>query len=1233
MAGERPVIPGQGPRSLSVPRRAAFGIALLYAAFGSAWILLSDRLLPDFGASAEDIVWLGTLKGLLFILVTSTLLYGVLRVTPRVEEDSRGLPSRGTLLAVVFLLLAVAILAVGYQFQQEVGTNARERFHDALRAVVDTKAHRVGSWLDRQRGLVAAAASLPALAEHGAATLDGDGGARRELRADLEHFVTAFGLEALVLTDAEGNILLGAGTTADEGLVAAAVSAAAQHATGFADANASGGERLHAAFARRVETTIGTPAIAFVVLVVQFDTGIAEMVRRWPLPFGNGQSAFARMGPDGELVLLPGFQAPFSPRQRLEYPLLEPEGRGQYARRSVAGIYEGFLPGGAPVLLAFARVPGTPWVVISGIDASAIHAGIGGLLRNMALVVLFAITAAGWLILALFRQQQAMNRSLVSNVVRERDALRAHFSYLSRFANDIVLLLDGQGNILDCNERAILTYGFSREELIGRNALELRPPGLVEAGRRQLSMVDLDGGLVYETWHVRKDGSTFPIEVSIRRFQVDGDEFIQSVIRDISERKSAEDELRLSEARYRAIFDHTAVGVVHIAPDGRFLLVNRRLAEMVGYSVAELQGMTVQQITVPEDVSRQQHRLEALLEGREDEFTLEKRYRHRDGSVVWVEVTMSAVWAEGRKLEHVVGVVADISARRQLESQLRRRNMLYRTLSEANRAIARARDGEELLWEACRIVVTQPGLTIAAVSGGAPGTEAGSVVASAGPEARALASELLELQLNSGVFPAYSRMESHPGVAVVNDVEGGPLNAGMRLACLRRGIRSYASFPLGDPDLPAARLAVFSPEVGYFEGDTLDLLSDMARDLSKALERFAEREARARAEVRLREVGQRMALLVECAPIPVFDLDAAGRVLGVWNPAAEQAFGWRRDEVIGKRLPIVPDEAGAQAQFDAVRKRVLAGESVSALEVTRQRRDGSPVHLSLSLSPVSGPTGTPSVLVIAEDITLRYEAAEQMARAREELEQRVRDRTTELAAARDRAEEADRIKTAFLANMSHELRTPLNSIIGFSSLLLSGAPGGVNEEQGKQLGIIRNAGERLLALIEDVLDISRLQAVDAQLPREPTPLRDMVLRVADALRPQAVGRGLKIHTDIEPCVALAEPRRLEQVVTNLVSNAVKYTDTGSVTVRCRRHEGRVEITVADTGIGIGPEELRRLFVPFAQLRRSDSGRDGTGLGLAISRRLVEAMGGSISVESTPGEGSVFTVRLDAAEVD
>lgn len=248
-------------------------------------------------------------------------------------------------------------------------------------------------------------------------------------------------------------------------------------------------------------------------------------------------------------------------------------------------------------------------------------------------------------------------------------------------------------------------------------------------------------------------------------------------------------------------------------------------------------------------------------------------------------------------------------------------------------------------------------------------------------------------------------------------------------------------------------------------------------------------------------------------------------------------------------------------------------------------------------------------------------------REREKELQRV---LTDLAEAKDRAEVADRVKSAFLATMSHELRTPLNSIIGFTGIILRERAGPLNDERKKQLTMVLGSSRHLLALIKDVLDISKIEAGQLQVAKETVDLRPIIENAVQSVRPLAAGNGLDLECEIPADVetVTGDAQRIGQILLNLLSNAIKFTQRGSVRVRCESGPEEVVVQVEDTGIGIKPEEMEKIFEAFHQV---DSGLDrkheGTGLGLSISRRLVELMGGRIWATSEWGTGSAFAFSL------
>jgi PAS domain S-box-containing protein len=264
-------------------------------------------------------------------------------------------------------------------------------------------------------------------------------------------------------------------------------------------------------------------------------------------------------------------------------------------------------------------------------------------------------------------------------------------------------------------------------------------------------------------------------------------------------------------------------------------------------------------------------------------------------------------------------------------------------------------------------------------------------------------------------------------------------------------------------------------------------------------------------------------------------------------------------------------------------------------------------------------------------------AAEALRRARDELEERVRERTAELVRANQRLEEMDRLKSQFLATMSHELRTPLNSIIGFTGILRQGFAGPINDEQKKQLGLVFGSAKHLLSLINDLLDLSRIEAGKVDLELEPFNFVEVIDEVIQNLSPMAAQKNIRLATDLpgRSIQMVGDRKRCFQVLLNLANNAVKFTDRGEVKITVRTEGGQMRVCVADTGIGIKPEQIGMLFEAFRQLDGTAKRLyEGTGLGLHLCRRLLGLMHGAIGVESEFGKGSrfSFSLPLQAAEV-
>jgi PAS domain S-box-containing protein len=381
----------------------------------------------------------------------------------------------------------------------------------------------------------------------------------------------------------------------------------------------------------------------------------------------------------------------------------------------------------------------------------------------------------------------------------------------------------------------------------------------------------------------------------------------------------------------------------------------------------------------------------------------------------------------------------------------------------------------------------------------------------------------------------------------------------------------------------------------------------------------------------LRISEQKFRNIFEEAPEGIFQSSREGKFLSV-NAKLAEMFGYKSPEQMIAEVQDINNQLFANPeQRLVIIDAAVREKSYAHLEVLYKKRDGVYFMANIYMRAVRDSSG--NVLFFegfVEDITARKRAEEELAHYRGHLEELVKERTAELAVAKEQAESADRLKSAFLATMSHELRTPLNSIIGFTGILLQGIAGPLNDEQKKQLGMVKNSSEHLLAMINDVLDISKIEAGQLQLQIADFDLQQLMKKTMNAVKPLAEKKRLLLEARAlpDPVEITGDPRRVEQVILNLLGNAVKFTDKGSVIMECSHQNGFVQLSVADTGIGIKKSDMDSLFRPFKQL---DTGlnrqSEGTGLGLSICKRLVEMMGGRIWVESEQGRGSIFSFTI------
>ena len=375
-----------------------------------------------------------------------------------------------------------------------------------------------------------------------------------------------------------------------------------------------------------------------------------------------------------------------------------------------------------------------------------------------------------------------------------------------------------------------------------------------------------------------------------------------------------------------------------------------------------------------------------------------------------------------------------------------------------------------------------------------------------------------------------------------------------------------------------------------------------------------------RAEEQLRTSEERFRVLIQSVrDYGIFMLDPDGRVAS-WNEGARRIKGYEAEEILGRHFSLFYPEAAKASGFPDYELEVARAVGRFEDEGWRVRKDGSQFWANVVITALFRDDG--SLLGFAK---VTRDLTERRAAQQREVEdaRRIAD-----------AEASSRAKSGFLAAMSHELRTPLNAISGYAQLMLEGVAGSVNEQQVEYLTRIIGSQQHLLAIVNDLLNYSRIEAGEVQYERTAVSMREVVDRVLGMVAPQAERKRLALVAGRcdSTTVALADQLKTEQVVLNLVSNAVKFTpEGGAVSVSCDRRGDVVTIEVRDTGPGIPEDKQQAIFEPFVQLGRTlTSTHEGAGLGLAISRDLARAMDGDVTVESVLGAGSTFVVRLPAA---
>jgi PAS domain S-box-containing protein len=659
------------------------------------------------------------------------------------------------------------------------------------------------------------------------------------------------------------------------------------------------------------------------------------------------------------------------------------------------------------------------------------------------------------------------------------------------------------------------------------------------------------------------------------------------------ELRRVQTELEATQSHYLNLYDMAPVGYCTIGENGLILDANLTAVTMMGTARDVLVEQPFTQFILPADQDVHYLHRKKLFESGGPQ-TCELRLVKKDGTAFWARLEGTAAQdANGAPACRVV--MSDITERKRAEDMHREMEALLtaqfneiRQINESleQRVEERTQQVEHLANEQRFILSTMPigasflkdrkvqaaNPAFDLIFGYEVGTTIGMDTSTFYPDSETyerVGKDAYEATVGGGIFTVESVMKRKDGFQIWCNIVGRAVNAEKP----------------GDGSIW------------------------MVQDISE----------RKQAEEERRESEEKYRLLFNNAADAIYVVDEDARMLAV-NPLACEQLGYTEAELMSMTIDLL--DSPEQARYIPERIARLMEQGYLMFETVLQRKDGSPVSTEVSARKINW-NGRPAIMSICRDITERKQAEQMLL----ESNRRLREATEE-------AKSANRAKSDFLSRMSHELRTPMNAIIGFTQLLEDDRNHSLSDDQQDSLHEINKAGNHLLELINEVLDLSKIESGKLELSLETLEPGELCLECVSLLKPLAEQHAISVaYAAGEPVRVMADRTRLRQVLLNLISNGIKYNrERGTVQVGYETTaSNRIRIWVSNTGPGIDPHFMPRLFEPFERAARDDSQIEGTGIGLALAKRLTEAMNGTIGVENNPGSGSLFWIELSQAE--
>lgn len=919
------------------------------------------------------------------------------------------------------------------------------------------------------------------------------------------------------------------------------------------------------------------------------------LLKEWPTPSATSETILIKRIRDSVLYLNE-LRSVENTALILKEPVDDTEKITGIAVKGTYGIYEGVDFRGTEVLTYIKPLPIFDWILIVKVDKDEIYSGIKERAEIVTLLVFIIILLQGILLTQFWRHQRFKYYKTQYSYQLQREALTKHFNYMIKYANDAILLVKLDGTIIEVNDKAIKMYGYTENEFLSLKAANLRSPEFKEHYDEDIAKIVEAGEKVFEIEHVKKDGTVFTIENSVRVIDIEGEKYFQSIIRDVTERKESERKIIESESELRALFVSMKDVILVLDNKSRIIKIGPTNNELLFKSPEELLGKTLSESIPAKQAELFRSYFDIVFKTKK---TINVEYSIPiKGLIKWFEASLSPLGDE-----KVILVARDVTERKTKENKIDQLTKIYRVLSNVNQAIVRYRNSDDLFNEVCRVIVEDGKYRMAWI--GLINESSGKLDIKSKYGMNTEYVEHIKFDMNSNeniVGPVVITLKSGKNSICNNiDLEYKIPDPEWRKSALESGFRSIAAFAIRSLGKPYGVLAIYSGENDTFKYNEIQLFDELASNLNYALE-FFEKE----------ELIRKLSSGIQHSFVSISITDLNG-IIEFVNPKFTESCGYSVEELIGKDIRKLRPPGMWQKEDDEL-WNVLREKGEWSGEVPIQKKSGEMYWEFAVMSPIKNDKGEIThLLSVKEDITKRKQTEE------------------ELRIAKERAEEANRLKSNFLANMSHELRTPMTGILGFAELMNNE----LKEPELKEMaGMILKGGIRLTDTLNSILDLSSIEANKIEIKIQKKNIVELIKDSVRLFELSAKQKGVfvKFLPDVDTPYAKIDERLFIQVMNNLINNAIKFTDEGEIKILCGKQEtdkgNFVFVKVKDTGIGILQKDIDKIFEPFRQVSEGLNRKyEGTGLGLTISKKFVELMGGELSVESKISKGSVFTVLL------